>query len=105
MWLRVAQWLHCTPSEARRRCTVRDFQEITAMWLIDPWTLRRVDSAGAIVAATVASTMTRKNYTPDRFMPTFLKAKLTDGELEGKFRAFARQHNAMNNAGGRGHGT
>ena len=96
MWLRVAEFLRCTPSEARRRCTVPDFLEIAAYWLIDPWGRELSDLHAGIIAATVANASgSRRQFKPRDFMPKIFQRKKSAQELGAWFGQFAKMHNAI----------
>lgn len=96
MWLRVAEFLRCTPSEARRRCTIPDFMELVAYWMIDPWGRERGDLNAGIIAATVANASgSRRQYKPKDFMPKLFTRKKSSEELGAWFGQFAATHNAI----------
>jgi hypothetical protein len=103
MWLRVAEFLHATPSEAKHRCTLRDFREIAALWMIDPWGRDRSDLHAGIIASTVANASgSRRKFAPKDFMPKIFQRKKSDEELGTWFAKFAEMHNALRKAGGDG---
>ena len=95
MWLRVAEFLHCTPTEARQRTTMPDFLELAAYWLVDPWGRERLDLHAGIIASTVANASgSRRRFAPKDFMPKF-QAKKSPKELGKWFGEFAKIHNAL----------
>lgn len=60
MWFRVAQWLHCTVSEAQARLTSLEFAEFMAFFFEEPWGYEIGNYRAGIVAATVANVAPRK---------------------------------------------
>jgi len=96
MWLRVAEFLHATPTEARMRCTVRDFIELAAFYLIDPWTRERDDLHAGVIASVMANIHSKnKRHEPKNFMPKFIRARKTPQEMGKWFANFAQIHNSM----------
>ena len=99
MWLRIAEFLRCTPSEAKRRCTMRDFIELAAYWMIDPWARERTDLNAGIIASTVANASgSRRQFKARDFMPKLYTRKKSPAELGKWFGEFAKMHNAIKGA-------
>jgi len=80
--------------EAQARIGADEFAEWLAYGQLEPWGPEREDLRAAIVAATVASTLTGRRFRPADFMPRFGAPRRADPhEMHATMRLFAEAHN------------
>lgn len=86
-------------SEAKRRCTLREFRRWQAYDQIEPFGEVRADLRIAILATVVAAGFGSKSAKPSDFMPRLNaepKPKQSVSQMASMFRRYAEAHNKAN---------